>query len=73
MKIILCIFEKLSGLKINFHKSDFCFVLARPERRTIFIERYLGVNLFLSHLNILGYRFIIESLETRNGTLWRTI
>jgi hypothetical protein len=26
MKLILCIFEKLSGLKINFHKSElFCF------------------------------------------------
>jgi hypothetical protein len=26
MKLILCIFEQLSGLKINFHKSDFfCF------------------------------------------------
>ena len=26
MKLILCIFEQLSGLKINFHKSEiFCF------------------------------------------------
>jgi hypothetical protein len=26
MKLILSIFEQLSGLKINFHKSDiFCF------------------------------------------------
>jgi hypothetical protein len=26
MKLILCIFEELSGLKINFHKSEvFCF------------------------------------------------
>ena len=23
MKLILCIFEQLSGLKINFHKSEF--------------------------------------------------
>jgi hypothetical protein len=22
MKVILCLFEKISGLKINFHKSD---------------------------------------------------
>jgi hypothetical protein len=29
MKLILCIFEKLSGLKINFHKSEiFCFGMA---------------------------------------------
>jgi hypothetical protein len=26
MKLILCIFKQLSGLKINFHKSElFCF------------------------------------------------
>jgi len=32
MKLILCIFEQLSGLKINFHKSEiFCFGKAREE------------------------------------------
>jgi hypothetical protein len=26
LKLVLCAFEKLSGLKINFHKSEvFCF------------------------------------------------
>jgi hypothetical protein len=30
MKLILCIFEHLSGLKINFHKSEiFCFGKAK--------------------------------------------
>ena len=30
MKLILCIFEQLSGLRINFHKSEiFCFGRAR--------------------------------------------
>jgi hypothetical protein len=30
MKLILCIFEQLSGLKINFHKSEiFCFDKAK--------------------------------------------
>jgi hypothetical protein len=30
MKLILCIFEELSGLKINFHKSEiFCFGQAK--------------------------------------------
>jgi hypothetical protein len=30
MKLILCIFEELSGLKINFHKSEvFCFGKAK--------------------------------------------
>lgn len=30
MKLVLCIFEQLSGLKINFHKSEiFCFGKAK--------------------------------------------
>ena len=30
MKLLLCAFEQLSGLKINFHKSEmFCFGEAR--------------------------------------------
>ena len=32
MKLILCIFEQLSGLKINFHKSEiYCFGKAKEE------------------------------------------
>jgi hypothetical protein len=32
MKLILCLFEELSGLKINFHKSEiFCFDKAKDE------------------------------------------
>src|SRR6266542_2833037 len=32
MKLILCIFEQLSGLKINFHKSEiFCFGKAKDD------------------------------------------
>jgi hypothetical protein len=54
MKLILCIFEQLSGLKINFHKSEiFCFGKAKDEEfryRQImgcesgsFPFRYLGI------------------------------
>jgi hypothetical protein len=32
VKLILCLFEQLSSLKINFHKSEiFCFGKARDE------------------------------------------
>jgi hypothetical protein len=32
MKLIICIFEQLSGLKINFHKSEIlCFGKAKDE------------------------------------------
>ena len=35
MKLILCLFEQLSGLKINFHKSElFCFGKAKDEEHT---------------------------------------
>jgi hypothetical protein len=33
MKLILCLFEQLSGLKINFHKSEiYCFGKAKEEK-----------------------------------------
>lgn len=33
MKLILCLFEQLSGLKINFYKSElFCFGKAKDEQ-----------------------------------------
>ena len=36
MKLILCLFEQFSGLKINFNKSEiFCFVKAKDD-----IEQY---------------------------------
>ena len=35
MKLILCLFEQLSGLKINFHKSElFCVGRAKEEQDT---------------------------------------
>ena len=33
MKLVLCLFEQLSGLKINFNKSElFCFGRAKEEQ-----------------------------------------
>jgi hypothetical protein len=54
MKLILCIFEQLSGLKINFHKSEvFCFGKAKEQHQEYinlfgceagsFPFRYLGI------------------------------
>ena len=35
MKLVLCLFEQLSGLKINFNKSElFCFGRAKEEQET---------------------------------------
>lgn len=34
MQLIICLFEQLSGLKINFHKSElFCFGKAKDAER----------------------------------------
>ena len=42
MKLVLCLFEQLSGLKINFHKSElFCF--GRAKRKTTCLQRIVRV------------------------------
>ena len=52
MKLILCIFEQLWGVKINFHKSEFRFVLGRPRKWKNNTNRSSDVNLVLFHLHI---------------------
>jgi hypothetical protein len=52
MKLIPCIFEQLSGLKINFHKSEiFCFGKAKEEE-----EHYK--QLFGCESNSLPFRYL---------------
>jgi hypothetical protein len=51
MKLILAFFWQLSGLKINFHKSDF-FVLVRLKMMRTTIQLPLVVKLDLYHSNI---------------------
>jgi hypothetical protein len=67
MKLILCMFEQLSRLKINFHKSDFFFVLVRLETWSISIEKFLDTNLVLYLLDTLVYIFITERFAMQNG------
>jgi hypothetical protein len=61
MKLILCIFQQLSGLKINFHKSKlFCFSKAKEmedqckqlfgcETRSLPLK-YLGIPIYFIRL-----------------------
>ena len=62
MKLILCMFEQLSGLKINFHKSEiFCFGKAKEEENLYtqlfgcelgsYPCRYLGLPMHYKKLN----------------------
>jgi hypothetical protein len=47
MKLILSFYEQLSGLKINFHKSEIFFALARPRTKKIIIGISSDVKLTL--------------------------
>jgi hypothetical protein len=69
MKLILCMFEQLSGLKINFHKSElFCFGDAKDveeDYRLLF-----GCDLGMFPFKYLGIPIHFEKL--RNGE-WKPI
>ncbi|WVZ50197.1 LOW QUALITY PROTEIN: hypothetical protein U9M48_001474 [Paspalum notatum var. saurae] len=76
MKVLLCLFEKLSGLKINFHKSKiFCFGQAKEcendyselfgYRLGSFPFRYLGLPMHYRKLRNSDWRHIDERFEKR--------
>jgi hypothetical protein len=52
MKLILCIFEQISGLTVNFHKNEiFCFGKAKEEE-----EQY--TNLFGCESGTLPFKYL---------------
>ena len=62
MKLILCMFEQLSGLKINFHKSEFFYFGKAKEEENLYTQlfgcelgsypcRYLGLPMHYKKLN----------------------
>jgi hypothetical protein len=69
MKLILCIFEQLSGLKINFHKSDvFCFGRAKDRE-----DEY--INLFGCAAGAFPFRYLgipIHFRKLKNGE-WKPV
>jgi hypothetical protein len=76
MKLILCIFEQLSGLKINFHKSEvFCFGKAKEvedEYITLFgcaagsfPFRYLGIPIHFQKLKNGEWKLIEDRFERK--------
>nr|XP_051221032.1 uncharacterized protein LOC127339195 [Lolium perenne] len=78
MKLILCIFEELSGLKINFHKSEiFCFGKAKEEEnqyRHIFgcdagqlPFRYLGIPIHYKKLKNSDWYPVVTRFESKLG------
>ena len=70
MKLVLCLFKQLSGLKINFHKSKvFCFGRAKDEQEAY--KQLLGCELGSLPLRIWVYQFTIASFPTKNGSALR--
>jgi hypothetical protein len=76
MKLILCIFEQLSGLKINFHKSElFCFgneKETQDEYRILFgceigslPFRYLGIPIHFRRLKNGEWKLIEDHFEKK--------
>ena len=81
MKLLLCTFEQLSGLKINFHKSKiFCFARPRIVRCSTHIFfgckigtypfRYLGLPMHYRKLNNKDWKVIEERIEKRSAS-WK--
>ena len=80
MKLILCLFEQLSGLKINFHKSElFCFGKAKEEvdqykqlfgcESGSFPFRYLGIPIYFRKLLKKEWKGIEDGFEKKLSCL----
>ena len=76
LKLLLCAFEQLSGLKINFHKSElFCFGEAQAVQmeyeqifgcsQGMFPFRYLGIPMHYRRLNNSDWKGVDERFQKR--------
>ena len=61
MKMLLCAFEQLSGLKIEFHIVKY-FILEKLKRWNNNIRNFLAANLGSILLDIWAFQYILESL-----------
>ena len=69
MKLILSTFEQLSGLKINFHKSEiFCFGKAKDHK--VFYSQLFGCGVGKFPFRYLGLPIHTRKLSNKD---WRTI
>jgi hypothetical protein len=85
MKLLLCAFEQLSGLKISFHKSElFCYGEAqRMENHYTLLFgcglgqypfRYLGIPMHHKKISNADWKIIkekVELLERKAPVIWR--
>jgi retron-type reverse transcriptase len=82
MKLLLCAFEQLSGLKINFYKSElFCFGAAKANQNEFeqifgcnvgsFLFRYLGIPMHHRKLMNKDWKHVEERFQKRLSG-WRS-
>jgi hypothetical protein len=82
MKLLLCAFEQLSGLKINFHKSEMFFYGAARDRQSEFAQifgcdlgsypfRYLGIPMHHKTLLNKDWKHVEERFQKRLNC-WRS-
>ena len=82
MKLLLCAFEQLSGLKINFHKSEtFCFRAAKARQNEYahifgcdigsFPFRYLGIPMHHRKLMNKDWKYVEQRFQKRLNR-WRS-
>lgn len=76
MKFLLCIFEKMSGLKINFNKSETQMISQDGEKAIMYANimncvtgewplKYLGVPVACSKLHVVDWLPVAEKLMKR--------
>jgi hypothetical protein len=76
LKLLLCVFEQLSGLKISFHKSEsFCYGEAKESSEQYaelfgcgmgkYPFKYLGIPMHHKKLNNADWKVIEEKIEKR--------
>ena len=76
MKMLLCAFEQLSSLKINFHKSEICCFGQAKEMEQQYLNlfgcqsgkypfRYLGIPMHFKKLSNADWRIIEEKFEKK--------
>jgi hypothetical protein len=73
MKLIFCIFEHLSGLKINFYKSELFYFGKASDMEHQCKKKFLGVHLDLCHLDILASQSTTECSVILNGIWWKIV
>ena len=86
MKMILCAFEQLSGLKIKFHKSEFFFCLGQAKEMEqqyshlsgcqsgMYPFRYLGIPIHFRKLSNADWQIVEEKFEKKlSSWKWKHI